>query len=227
MERKVLQDMGLTKEQIDTIMAENGKDVEAVKTTLTAKEQELTTSKIELQGTKDQLKQRDTDIAELKKQAGNSEELNKQLTTLQGKYDTDTKALETKLSDQSLDFATQKFFSDVPFASELARKAAVADFKTKGFKYEGGKFIGADGYVAELKKSDPAAFKPEKDPEGDDPNKQKQPQGAQHQPPQFSKQITNNQGADGNPSGKASFFSGGGLNFVRQPPQPNNNQGNK
>ena len=32
MKRKFLEDMGLSKEQVDNIMAENGKDIEAIKT---------------------------------------------------------------------------------------------------------------------------------------------------------------------------------------------------
>lgn len=32
MKRKFLEDMGLSKEQVDNIMAENGRDIEAIKT---------------------------------------------------------------------------------------------------------------------------------------------------------------------------------------------------
>lgn len=161
MKREELEKLGLTKEQIDTIMAENGKDIEASKTALAAKEQELATKTTEAEGYKTQLSDRDKDIKELKKQAGNSEELNTKLAELQTKYDTETTSLKTKLDEQALDHATEKFFTGVEFASGLAKEAAIAKFKSKGLKYENDKFLGGDDFIAELKKTDPAAFKPE------------------------------------------------------------------
>lgn len=154
----------LTKEAIDSIMAENGKDIEGIKTQLSAKEQELATKTTEAEGYKTQLSERDKDIKELKAQAGNSEELNTKLTELQTKYDTDTSNLKKQLDDQSTDHAMEKFFGGYEFASELAKKAAMADFKAKQFKIdEKGNFAGGKEFMEDLKKTDPAAFKPAED----------------------------------------------------------------
>ena len=55
MKRKSLEDMGLTKEQIDSIMAENGNDIEAAKS-------EATQIKAELEQVKTQLQEANTTI---------------------------------------------------------------------------------------------------------------------------------------------------------------------
>ena len=77
MKRKFLEDMGvLSAEQIDQIMKENGDDINAAKGELTA----VTTERDNL---KNQVKDRDTQIENLKKTAGDNAELTKQIEQLQ------------------------------------------------------------------------------------------------------------------------------------------------
>lgn len=77
MKRKFLEDMGvLSAEQIDSIMKENGNDINAAKADVTS----ITTERDNL---KDQLKDRDTQIENLKKTAGDNAELTKQIEQLQ------------------------------------------------------------------------------------------------------------------------------------------------
>lgn len=184
---------------------------------LTARMQEIAGKDTEIAGLKTQISDRDKDIKELKKQTGNSEELNTKLTELQTKYDTDTKALSKQLEDQRVDHAIEKFFSPVPFASELARKAAISEFREKGFKLEGEKFQGGEEFIAALKKSDPAAFKPEKPPEGSGEG-QEPTESPAAPPPQFTKPMNQTPPAGDNPFNFK--FSG----FVRTPPAPGQNQ---
>jgi hypothetical protein len=164
------------KEIIDAIMAENGKDIEALKAALAEKEAAVVALTTERDGLSTQIKDRDKDIKALREQAGNSEALNKQLTDLQGKYDTDTAALQKQLTDQSFTHATDKFFSGVEFASELAKKAAISDFKEQGFKFgNDGKCEPGAAWLEALKKSDPAAFKvKESEPADPDGNQNQQ-----------------------------------------------------
>lgn len=152
----------LTKEVIDSIMDENGKDVEAGKNALAA----LTTVTTERDGLKNQIANRDKDIKTLREQVGNSEALNNKLTELQSKYDKDTAELQKKIADQNLNHATEKFFSQFEFASELAKKAAIADFKEQGFKLDEktGEFKDGKEWIESLKQSDPAAFKSKEAP---------------------------------------------------------------
>ena len=77
MKRKFLEDMGvLSAEQIDQIMKENGDDINAAKGELTA----VTTERDNL---KNHVKDRDTQIENLKKTAGDNEALTKQIEQLQ------------------------------------------------------------------------------------------------------------------------------------------------
>lgn len=92
MNREQLKALGLTDEQITSVMTEHGKTVEAQK----AKAVDLQASVTDLTG---QLTQRDTDLKALKGKADVSETLKTELTTLQTKYDTETADFATKLKD--------------------------------------------------------------------------------------------------------------------------------
>lgn len=174
MKRDFLKELGLDAETIDKIMAEHGKDVTAAKADADAKTQTIAARDTEINGLKEQLSQRDADIKALRDGAANADELKSQLETLQGKYKTDTDELNKKLKDQQTGFerqtATDKFFAEVKFSSELAKKAAVADFKEKGLKLENGAFVGGKEWLEELKKNEPTAFASE-EPDGADPFK--------------------------------------------------------
>lgn len=154
----------ITDAQLDAIMAENGKDVEAGK-----KAQETVAAlQGEVEGYKKQIADRDKDMRAMQEQAKGNEELGKQLADLQSKYKADTEALQTRLEQQRTDHAVEAAFANVPFASNLARRQAMADFKAKGYKLgEDGKYAESESYIAQLRKDDPDAFKPEqpKDPE--------------------------------------------------------------
>lgn len=211
------------KEAVDAIMDENGKDLEAGKKDLEKAKTDLESEKTKATDLGEQIKKRDADIVELQKQTGSSEETKKALTDLQTKYDADTKTLQEKLSnqqkeaekqlqEQTIAHATEGFFKEIPFASELARKAAMADFKAAGLKLdEGGKFLGADDWVKQLRESDPAAFKPADDEDGDS------------KPPYFV--APSSGGGDPAPNGgdKGGFNFGSRFTRLRQPPSTNQN----
>lgn len=201
------------KDVVDKIMAENGNDIEAEKAKVTQAEANFAAEKSKAAGLATQLADRDKDIETLKGQAGNSAELQTKLTELQTKYTNDTKNLQTqldtekteaqkKLDAQKTDFAIEKFFAPLPFASELARKAAIAEFKTKDFKTdESGKFLGATEWLEDLKKNDAAAFKAE--------------EGENTPPPAFVGAA----GGAGTPpgSGASGAFKGFGFTHIREP----------
>lgn len=70
MERKFLEELGLDKETIDKIMAENGKDIEKAKGDLKAKETEVETLQGQLKDANKQIDDfKDLDVDEIKKQA--------------------------------------------------------------------------------------------------------------------------------------------------------------
>ena len=86
------------------------------------------------------------------------EELKQKISDWEEKYNTDTSTLKNQLAEQESTYQTEKFFSGYKFTSDLAKNAAIAAFKEKGFKMENGKFLGGDDFMEELKKSNPSAF---------------------------------------------------------------------
>ena len=66
MKREFLKELGLTDEQIDKIMAENGKDIEKFKTELDVKEKELETKKKEIETLQGQLETANKEIESYK-----------------------------------------------------------------------------------------------------------------------------------------------------------------
>lgn len=93
MERKFLESLGIEKEAIDKIMAENGKDIEAQKAITVAETQKVTAANDTIKQLQDTVKKFDgVDVEKLKGD----------LATLQQKYDADTAQLRL---DNALDVA--------------------------------------------------------------------------------------------------------------------------
>ena len=202
---------GITDEQITAILNEAGNDLNELRGTITKHETTIQTLTTERDGYKSQLADRDKDIKDLQAQVKGNEDLTKQLGDLQAKYDTDTKALQTKLDDQAASHATEAAFAGVNFASALAKKAAIADFRAKGYKLGAdGKYAEAESYIAQLKKDDPAAFKTEVGPKKDE----EQGSAPQQQPPRFTNPLNSP-----TPPANGKDALGMAFNFVRKPPK--------
>lgn len=100
-----------------------------------------------------QLAERDSDLEKLKAD-NKSEDLTKQIAELTEKYKTAT----DKLAEQEQGYAAEKLLSGYKFASERVKNSVLAEFKSKGFKYENGAFVGGKEYLEDLKKNEPNAF---------------------------------------------------------------------
>lgn len=92
MKRKFLEDMGLTKEQIDSIMAENGNDIEAAKS-------EVEQVKTELEQTKTQLQEANTTIESFK----DYDQVKAQVEDYKKKYEDSKAEYEGKIADMQFD----------------------------------------------------------------------------------------------------------------------------
>ena len=105
MNRKMLEDMGLTKEQVDAIMKENGENIEHAKEGLNTQIEELTK---ERDGYKDQIKERDKQLDGLKKEAKDQKELQDQITKLQEDNKAATEAHKAEMKQLRIDNAVEK-----------------------------------------------------------------------------------------------------------------------
>lgn len=207
----------ITDEQLDAIMNEHGKTTNTLRTTISTHEATIQTLTTERDGYKGQVADRDKDIKALRDDAKANGDISQRLTDLQTKYDTDTKALQQKLDEQRNAHATERFFAGVEFTSTLAKNAAMADFRAKGFKLkEDGTYEGADTYLEQLKKENPAAFKTEEKKQEPKEQGNGNPAGnGQSYQPRFTNQMTNG----GKTSGGDDKVMPLNFHFVRNPPK--------
>lgn len=94
------------------------------------------------------------------------EDVKKQLTELQAKYDADTKALQGQLADRDYSDAIESAITGggLKFSSKSAKQAFVATVKEKKPELKDGKLNGFDDLVKAHKEADPEAFAPDKAP---------------------------------------------------------------
>lgn len=144
MKTELLEKLGIEKEAIDKIMAENGRDVEAQKTVTAAKEAELATAGSTIKKLQQTVK--DFDGVDVKK-------LQADLATMQTKYNEDI--AKTKLdSALNLALATGK-------AKNI--KAVRAMLEPDSIKLDGDKLLGLDDQLKKLRESDPYMFEQAQD----------------------------------------------------------------
>lgn len=108
-----------------------------------------------------QIKERDKQLDELKEV--DADGLQKRISELEDENKTSKEEYEAKLSGMQKDWATEKYFEGFEFTSDLAKTAAMQQFKEKELKFEDGKFLGADDFMKEMKEKNPTAFKSEED----------------------------------------------------------------
>lgn len=125
---------------------------------LAARDTRITT----LDGT---IKDREADLANLQTQlkaAGDDSaklaQFQTDLSTLQTKYDNDTKAYEKQLKDQAYKFAVTKFADDQKFTSNAAKREFTSTMLAKELPMEGDAIVGASDFLAAYTKDNSDAF---------------------------------------------------------------------
>lgn len=149
MKREFLKDMKLTDEQIDAIMAENGKDVNGLKEQVNS----LTTEKDGLQS---QLTERDTQLKDLKGKVKDSDELTAEIDKLQKANKEAKEKYEADLTAQQ-----KSFLVDKALASAGARnaKAVSSLLDLDSVEVKDGQLTGLDDQLKALRDSDGYMFK--------------------------------------------------------------------
>lgn len=74
------------------------------------------------------------------------------------KYETDTAQLQEQMRQQTYDYEAERYLAKYKFSSELAKKAALTEFREKKFQLQDGAFLGADDYMKQMKEANPTAF---------------------------------------------------------------------
>lgn len=151
MKRKFLEDMGLSKEQVDSIMDENGKDVNAAKG-------DLEQVRTELNQTKSLVTERDQQIETLKSSAGDNEDLKKQIADLQEENKQKDQDHQEEIKNLKLEAAIRNAIGDSAQDADLV--SGLID-KGKLLLSDDGKVTGLDEQIKALKENKKFLFKEE------------------------------------------------------------------
>lgn len=120
MTRKQLEDLGLSKEQVDSIIKINGDDIENAKSASAAEIKNLQT---EVSGLKTQVADRDKQLETLKASAGDNETLTKQIADLQAENTKVKETHESEMNQLKVDFAVEKALTGAKAKNIKAVKA--------------------------------------------------------------------------------------------------------
>ncbi|WP_279051780.1 phage scaffolding protein [Intestinibacter bartlettii] len=165
MERKFLEDLGLTKEQIDSVMTENGKDINKAKGDIESVNAELHTAK-------ETIKERDTQLENLKGSVGDNKELKLQIENLQTENKTTKENYEAEIKELKLSNAIKLAILDT--AQDVDLVTSLFD-KSKLILSDDGKVTGLEEQLKVIKESKSFLFKEEKNL--DNKNNQQIPPG--------------------------------------------------
>lgn len=151
------------------------KEVESIREKVTSAEEAKT--KFE-----NDLKQRDKDLANLKKQLedagadkGKLEDITDKLNTLQTEYDEQQKKYAKDLADQRYEFAIKELSGGLKFSSNSAKKAFISDLMDNRLSMKDDQILGFKDFVDKYKEQDAGAFVTEEPPEPNDPKSSNKP----------------------------------------------------
>lgn len=153
MTRKQLEDLGLTKEQADSVMKINGDDIENAKGTASTEIKNLQT---EVEGLKTQVGDRDKQLETLKASAGDNADLKKKIEDLQTENATAKATHESELNQLKIDFAVEKALTGAKAKNIKAVKALLELGEAKLDK--DGNVKGLDEQIEKLRSGDDTKF---------------------------------------------------------------------
>ena len=156
MKTEDLQAKGLTQEQIDFVMAENGKDLKKLQ-----KENENLTAD------RDTWKEKaETAETTLKSFEGiDPDKIQSELREWQQKAADAEKNAQQQIYDRDFADALKAELEDVKFTSEAAKRDVMAQIKAAELKLKDGKILGLSDLIDQIKKADASAFVDEKQQE--------------------------------------------------------------
>lgn len=155
MKREQLKDLGLTDEQVNSVMGMHGQ-------TVTELNKNLATAEQERDQFKEQLDSNQTELDALKESAKGDEELTQQLADLQSKFDAVKSDSETKLAEQQKDFAIKLALKE---ANALDEEIVLGQLDKDTIKVVDGKLQGFEEQLKGLQESKSFLFQEAKDPE--------------------------------------------------------------
>ncbi|WP_270501393.1 phage scaffolding protein [Clostridium butyricum] len=151
MKTEFLKGLGLTDEQITSVMAENGKDIKKEKDKADEFERELKDSNT-------QLKQANDTISDLKKNNADNEELQKKVTKYEEDMKTQKETYEKEINDMKYSNALNDVLSKYSFQDDDAKEFVISKIKDKT-EFKNGEFIGINDVMTDMQKNKGYLFK--------------------------------------------------------------------
>ena len=149
MKTEDLKAQGLTDEQVNFVMAENGKDLKKLQ-----KENENLTHD------RDTWKEKaETAEATLKGFEGvDLETMQRELSDWKKKAEDAEKNAQAQIYERDFNDALKTELESVKFSSEAAKRAIMAEIKESGLKLKDGKILGLNDLISQMKEKDASAF---------------------------------------------------------------------
>lgn len=157
MKTEFLKELGLEKEAIDKVMAENGKDIAREQ----AKYAEMENVQKQLESVTEQLNTANKtiegfgDVESIKSQV---EQYKTQAAQFQGELEKVKGEYETRLKDMEYDRVLNEHFDGIQFTTKYAKDGIFRELKEKGLPLENGKIIGFNEAFGAIKEAQPGAF---------------------------------------------------------------------
>lgn len=149
MKTEELKAQGLTDEQVNFVMAENGKDLKKLQ-----KENENLTHD------RDTWKEKaETAESTLKGFEGvDLETMQRELSDWKKKAEDAEKNAQAQIYERDFNDALKTELEGVKFSSEAAKRAIMAEIKESGLKLKDGKILGLNDLISQMKEKDASAF---------------------------------------------------------------------
>lgn len=157
MKRKFLEDMGLTKEQIDKILDENSQDIGKAKGDFEKVQGDLATANQEIAALKNQVADRDTQLETLKNSTGDVEAMKQQIKALQNDNKAKDASHAAEIKQLKIDAAVTTALTGAKAKNAIAVKALLKDLD-KAELGEDGTIKGLAEQIEALQKSDAYLF---------------------------------------------------------------------
>lgn len=157
MKRKFLEDMGLTKEQIDKILDENSQDIGKAKGDFEKVQGDLATANQEIAALKNQVADRDTQLETLKNSTGDVEAMKQQIKALQDDNKAKDASHAAEIKQLKIDAAVTTALTGAKAKNAIAVKALLKDLD-KAELGEDGTIKGLAEQIEALQKSDAYLF---------------------------------------------------------------------
>lgn len=160
MNREELKALGLSDEQVESVMRSHGKSINDLK----EKADKVDGLESQIDDYKQQIEERDEQLQELGEKAKGNEELTEQINKLKEQNETTKNEYEEKLQSQTFDFTLDKALTNAGVRNSKAVKALL---DTESIKLDGEKLLGLDDQLEALKESEEYLFKTEEPPAND------------------------------------------------------------